>query len=450
MDPRVHSQRVDGDDRHEERGRGDAKAPAKPATSKASDASDEEGSEDAGAEERPGAAARKPSRSAGKRAVPRGEDETDDDAGSAARRGRPSERALPQPTGITPTSKIPFFLPDPDRARATPAARVLAREHDVDLSEIAGTGPDGAVRVPDVEAYLESLEQAEAPLEGDRAITPVAARIADELSIDVQRIAGTGPGGRITKRDLRAHLDALERGEGGLDAGLYGDEIKLSQKRKALIRNMVKSKEEVPHFYIGTDVDVEPLRALRERLKGSGEEITYTHLILKACALALEAFPDVNATFRDDRIVRYQPVNIAVAVDVQGELVAPVVKDCQGRDVRDLAAAADALIARAREKKLSPDDYAHGTFTISNLGMLGVDHFFAIITPPQSSVLSVSAMRRVPVADGDQVRVGYRMDFGLGCDHRVLDGAKAAEFLAEIRRLLESPADLVKNGNGRA
>jgi len=116
----------------EERGRGDAKAPAKPATSKASDASDEEGSEDAGAEERPGAAARKPSRSAGKRAVPRGEDETDDDAGSAARRGRPSERALPQPTGITPTSKIPVFLPDPDRARATPAARVLAREHDQD------------------------------------------------------------------------------------------------------------------------------------------------------------------------------------------------------------------------------------------------------------------------------------------------------------------------------
>jgi len=377
-------------------------------------------------------------------------------ARTAAPRAAKPEREAPAPAGfpafsdVTPTSKIPFFLPDPDRVRATPAARVLAREHDVDLSEIAGTGPDGAVRVPDVEAYLESLEQAKAPLAGDRAITPVAARIADELSIDVQRVAGTGPGGRITKRDLRAHLDALERGEAGRDAGLYGDEIKLSQKRKALIRNMVKSKEEVPHFYIGTDVDVEPLRALRERLKGSGEEITYTHLILKACALALETFPDVNATFRDDRIVRYQPVNIAVAVDVQGELVAPVVKDCQGRDVRDLAASADALIARAREKKLSPDDYAHGTFTISNLGMLGVDHFFAIITPPQSSVLSVSAMRRVPIADGDQVRVGYRMDFGLGCDHRVLDGAKAAEFLAEIRRLLESPTDLVKNGNGLA
>jgi pyruvate dehydrogenase E2 component (dihydrolipoamide acetyltransferase) len=371
-------------------------------------------------------------------------------APAAARRG--AEKAAPAPGpalpaagDMTPTSKIPFFLPDPDRARATPAARALARERDVDLSEIAGTGPGAAVRVTDVERYLEALEEAEAPLEGDVPITPVAARIADELGIDVQRVNGTGPGGRITKRDLREHLEAKER---GLDSALHGDEIKLSQKRKALIRNMVKSKEEVPHFYIAMDVDVEPLRALRERLKDDGKPITYTHLIVKACALALEAFPDVNATFRDDRIVRFVPVNVAVAVDVQGELVAPVVKNCQGRSVADLAEETDALVARAREKKLSPEDYADGTFTISNLGMLGVDHFYAIITPPQSTVLSVSAMRRVPVAEGDQIRVGYRMDFGLACDHRVLDGAKAAEFLAEIRRLLESPADLLKNGNG--
>jgi pyruvate dehydrogenase E2 component (dihydrolipoamide acetyltransferase) len=353
--------------------------------------------------------------------------------------------ALPSPSDVTPTSKIPFFLPDPDRVRATPAARTLARERDVDLSEIAGTGPDSAVRVADVERYLEALEEAEAPLEGDVPITPVAARIADELGIDVQLVKGTGPGGRVTKRDLREHLEAKER---GLDSSLHGDEIKLSQKRKALIRNMVKSKEEVPHFYIAMDVDVEPLRALRERLKEDGKAITYTHLIVKACALALEQFPDVNATFRDDRIVRYLPVNVAVAVDVQGELVAPVVKNCQGRSVADLAKETDALIERAREKKLAPEDYADGTFTISNLGMLGVDHFYAIITPPQSTVLSVSAMRRVPVAEGDQIRVGYRMDFGLACDHRVLDGAKAAEFLSEIRRLLESPADLLKNGNG--
>jgi len=357
----------------------------------------------------------------------------------------PPPAALPVPS-LVPTSKIPFFLPDPDRVRATPRARALARERGVDLSEIAGSGPEGAVRAADVERWLEALEEAETPLEGDVPITPVAARIADELRIDVQRVKGTGPGGRITKRDLRAHLEARERGETDREVGLYGDALKLSQKRKALIRNMVKSKQEAPHFYIGMEVDVEPLRTLRERLKADGKGITWTHLILKACALALERFPDVNATFREDRIVRFTPVNVAVAVDVQGELVAPVVRDCQGRGIEELAAEADALIAKAREKKLSPEDYADGTFTISNLGMLGVDHFYAIITPPQSSVLSVSAMRRVPVAEGDQIRVGYRMDFGLACDHRVLDGAKAAEFLGAIRTLLESPTELLANG----
>jgi len=350
-----------------------------------------------------------------------------------------SHQGSTKPTRMMRTTRA---RPARTTAVPTPAARSLARERDVDLSEIAGTGPEGAVRVPDVEQYLESLETAEPAVEGDLPITPVAARIADELGVDVQRVQGTGPGGRITKRDLRQHLEAGEDEEEKRE--LYGDEIKLSQKRKALIRNMVKSKAEVPHFYISMDVDVEPLRVLRERLKQDGESITYTHLILKACAVALENFPDVNATFRDDRIVRYQPVNVAVAVDVQGELVAPVVKDCQGRNVRELAEEADALVARAREKKLQPEDYADGTFTISNLGMLGVDHFYAIITPPQSTVLSVSAMRRVAVVDGDQIRIGYRMDFGLGCDHRVLDGAKAA-----AGRAAPPPGDLEVEWLGR-
>ncbi|UCE84857.1 MAG: 2-oxo acid dehydrogenase subunit E2, partial [Deltaproteobacteria bacterium] len=189
-----------------------------------------------------------------------------------------------------------------------------------------------------------------------------------------------------------------------------------------------------------------PLRALRDRLRAADRHITYTHLMLKAAALALERFPDVNATFRDDRILRFNPINIALAVDVQGELVAPVVKDCQGRDIDDLAGAADALIRKAREKKLSPEDYSDGTFTISNLGMFGVDDFYAIITPPQSCVLSVGAMRQVPVLEGDTVRPGTRIKLGLGVDHRVLDGAKAAQFLDGLRDLLEHPDALLNSG----
>ncbi len=341
-------------------------------------------------------------------------------------------------------SKLPFFLPDPERVRATPRARLLSQERGVDLSEIAGSGPDGAILVPDIERYIEALEtQAEPLLHGDVAVTPVAQRIADEMRIDLSRVKGTGPGGRITKRDLRAHLDRESREGTTREIELFGDEVKLSQKRKFLIRNMVESKRSAPHFYLSMEMNVEPLGALRERLKAEGKRVTYTHMIVKACALAIERMPEVNATYREDRILRFNPINIAVAVDVQDELVAPVLKNCQGRDLESLAASLDALITKARERKLAPDDYSDGTFTVSNLGMFGVDRFYAILTPPQSMVISVGALRSEPVVDGDQIRIGRRICFGLGVDHRVLDGVKAAQFLAEVKRLIESPEPLL-------
>lgn len=342
------------------------------------------------------------------------------------------------------TSTLPFYLPDPARIRATPRARLIAQERGVDLSEIGGSGEGGAVLVADVERYLEAIEtQAEPLLHGDVPVTPVAQRIAEELRIDLARVKGTGPGGRITKRDLRTYLDREEREGRAREADLYGDEVKLSQKRKFLIRNMVESKRSAPHFYLSMEIDAEPLGRLRERLRSEGRRITYTHLIVKACALAIERMPEVNATYREDRIVRFLPINIGLAVDVQDELVAPVLKSCQGRDLDDLAGALDALIAKARERKLAPDDYSDGTFTVSNLGMFGVDRFFAILTPPQSMVLSVGALRTEAVVDADRVRIGRRMTFGLGVDHRVLDGVKAAQFLAEVRRLVETPDALL-------
>jgi len=360
---------------------------------------------------------------------------------------RPGTAELPPPA-----SEIPFFLPDPDRVRATPRARVVARERNVDLSEIAGSGPEGAILVSDVEAYLKALEEAAEPsVHGDVPVTPVAARVADDLGVDLTRVKGTGPGGRVTKRDVRGFLER-ERREGPARARqLFGDEIKLSQKRKFLTRQMVESKQQAPHFYVSMDVDAEPMAALRERLRADDRRVTYTHMLLKAAALALEKYPEVNATWRDDRIVKFVPINVAVAVAVGDELVAPVVKDCQGRELDDLAEATDALIRKAREKKLAPEDYSEGTFTISNLGMFGVDFFYAIITPPQATVLSVGGMREVPVVrEGREgakreIGTGRRITLGLGCDHRVLDGAKAAQFLAEFRRILEHPEELLRS-----
>ncbi len=374
-------------------------------------------------------------------------------AASPAPTPEPSAPASPASAGpgpIAPSSRIAFFVPDPERVRATPRARVLARERSVDLSEIAGSGPEGAIRVSDVERYLEALESSEPPrFEGDVPVTPVAARIAEEQGIDLSRVKATGPGGRITKRDLQAHLEQEAREGTERERSLHGDEIKLSQKRKFLIRQMVESKQQVPHFYISMDVDAEPMRALRGRFKAEERHVTYTHMIVKAAALALERYPDANATYRDGRILRYDPINVAVAVDVQDELVAPVVKDCQGVNLDELARRTDALIEKAREKKLAPEDYSDGTFSVSNLGMLGVDHFYAIITPPQSMVLSVGGVRQVAcVTSSGAIEAGSRIDFGLACDHRVVDGAKAARVLEAIREVLEDPARLVEERDG--
>jgi pyruvate dehydrogenase E2 component (dihydrolipoamide acetyltransferase) len=343
------------------------------------------------------------------------------------------------------------FAPPEGRTLATPRARRLAEEKSVDLSEIEGSGPAGAILTQDVETYLGELETQEAEPDGIRA-TPVALRMASELGIDLEQVKGTGPSGRITKADLVDAVGREKKITAEREAQLFRGALSLSQKRKALIRSMVRSKAEAPHFYISMDVQTEALRDVRNALnRESGEgqpRLTYTHLILKACALALERFPEANATFRPDEneVALFEPINIGLAVDVQDELVAPTIKDCQGKSVFQLAEDANLLIQRARMRKLQPEDYADGTFTISNLGMFGVDAFYAIITPPQSSILSVAAIQRRPVARDGEIRVETMTTLGLSVDHRVLDGVKAAQFLGEIKRLLENPEEFVRDG----
>lgn len=379
------------------------------------------------------------------------------EAARPAEAGPPApERAAPAaapavapPVVSGPRVLTPFQL-DPDRLRATPRARQLAEERSVDLEEVEGSGPGGAVLVGDVLGYLQELEaQAEDP-EGVRA-TPLALRMAPDLGVDLESVKGSGPGGRVTKSDLLGHVERQRTLSAEREAELFRGALELSQKRRTLIRNMVRSKEEAPHFYLEMDVRTDALGAVRDRVnEESGSErprLTYTHLMIKAAAMALEKFPEVNATYRADeqQIGLYESVNIGVAVDVQDELVAPTVKNCQGKTVFQLAEETNGLIQRARMRKLQPQDYADGTFTISNLGMFGVDRFYAIITPPQSCILSVSAMAPRPVVVDGQLAIGSMTTLGLSVDHRVLDGVKAAKFLGELRRLLESPDELVSD-----
>jgi pyruvate dehydrogenase E2 component (dihydrolipoamide acetyltransferase) len=347
--------------------------------------------------------------------------------------------------------RVPF-VEEPERIRATPRARRMAEERSLDLTEIEGSGPGGSILVSDVESYLTQLEAQEPVVEGVRA-TPVALRIAGELGVDLEFVKGSGPASRITKADVLEHVKRAGKLSVEREAELFRGAQQLSQKRKALIRNMIRSKAEAPHFYVSMQIRTDALKALRDRLnQDSGEErtrLTYTHLMLKASAMALEKYPEANATYRaeENHIAIFEGINIGLAVDVHDELVAPTIKDCQGKGVFQLAEEANALIQRARMRKLQPHDYADGTFTISNLGMFGVDSFYAIITPPQSSILSVGTLEQRPIVSNGQFEIGTMTTLGLSVDHRVLDGVKASQFLAEIKRLLENPEELVHDGH---
>jgi pyruvate dehydrogenase E2 component (dihydrolipoamide acetyltransferase) len=363
----------------------------------------------------------------------------------------PARVELPPPP---PGERVtPSFAPDDDRIRATPRARRIAEERSIDLSEVTGSGPGGAILASDLEAYLAQLEAQAPDSDGVRA-TPLALKMASEQGTDLEAVKGSGPGGRITKSDLLAHWKREKAHSKERESVLYRGTVQLSQKRKALIRNMVRSKAEAPHFYIQMEVATEALRDLRDQLnRDAGDKrprLTYTHFMLKAAALALERHPWVNATYRPEEndIALYDAINVGLAVDVQDELVAPTVKDCQGRTVWQLAEEANSLIQRARMRKLQPADYADGTFTISNLGMFGVDRFYAIITPPQSSILSVASIADRPVVRDGRIEIGAMTTLGLAVDHRVIDGVRAAHFLAEIKKLIESPRELAQDGSG--
>jgi pyruvate dehydrogenase E2 component (dihydrolipoamide acetyltransferase) len=368
----------------------------------------------------------------------------------AASAPTPARVELPaQPSG--PRVVAPLVADD-GRIRATPRARRLAEEKSIDLSELTGTGPSGAIIASDIEAYLAQLEGQAPDSDGVRA-TPLALRMASERGTDLEAVKGSGPGGRITKSDLLSHWKREQAHHKEREAVIYRGTLQLSQKRKALIRNMVRSKAEAPHFYIQMDVSTDALREVRDQVnREAGDKrprLTYTHLMLKAAALALERHPAVNATYRPEEndIAIYDAINVGLAVDVQDELVAPTVKDCQGRSVWELAEEANSLIQRARMRKLQPADYADGTFTISNLGMFGVDRFYAIITPPQSSILSVSSIAQRPIVRDGKIEIGSITTLGLSVDHRVVDGVRAAQFLAEIKRLVEGPRELVQDGH---
>lgn len=237
-------------------------------------------------------------------------------------------------------------------------------------------------------------------------------------------------------------------------AALAAPEVRpLSMMRKAIARRLTESKQTVPHFYLSIDVDADPLHALREQINADlaatalGDEappkVSFNDLILKACAIALVRVPECNTQFTPDAILIHHRVDISVAVAVPEGLMTPVVRDADRKAVLEIAAEVRDLAARAKAKKLRPEEMANGTFSISNLGMYGIDDFAAVINPPEGAILAVGQIRREPVVRGEAVVPGRRVAMTLSCDHRVIDGAVGATFLRALRRLLEHPTQIL-------
>src|SRR4051812_24401472 len=288
--------------------------------------------------------------------------------------------------------------------------------------------------------------------------SPVARRVAGELGVDLTCVNGTGPEGRVTESDVRAAAKSqgqvqkpaaiVAPAAAGAKAGV-GTRINLSGMRKGIAERLVASKAPVPHFYLNIDIDAGPLMAARAELKSAGEgadtsKITVNDFVLKAAVQAATKVPKVNASFDGDAIVQYADVDLGVAVAIPDGLLTPVIRGAQNKSLRELSEMAKDLAQRARNKRMKPEEFQGGSFTVSNLGGMGIDSFSAIINPPQGFILAVGAITKQPVIDNcDQIVVGHRMSIWMSCDHRVIDGALGAEYLKELRHLLENPALLL-------
>jgi pyruvate dehydrogenase E2 component (dihydrolipoamide acetyltransferase) len=310
--------------------------------------------------------------------------------------------------------------------------------------------PEAEERPPKVEKLEEARVKA----------SPVARRIAAELGVDLSSVKGTGPEGRVTETDVRAAAKSVaavaDRGPAkaepkaapSIKAG-ESARIQLSGMRKIIAQRLVESLGPIPHFYLTIEVNAGPLMEAREELKSAGEgadaaKITVNDFVLKAAVQAAVKVPRVNASFDGEAIVQYADVDLGIAVAIEEGLLTPVIRAAQNKSLREISELAKDLAHRARNKRMKPEEFQGGTFTVSNLGGMGIDSFSAVINPPQGFILAVGKMTKVPVIDDcDQIIVGHRMSLTMSCDHRVIDGALGAEYLKELRHLLENPALLL-------
>ncbi len=368
------------------------------------------------------------------------------------------------------TPKTPAAA-QPAESRATPVALRLAQRHGVDAEAIAGTGPGGRVTKEDVQRAIDSgaaspekpadekpaARAAEPPKtsaadrpSGSR-VTPVARRLAERHNVDAESLPGTGPGGRVTKEDVQRAIDAgAASPEKSVEEKPTSEVevVPLSGIRRTTAERLGAIWSQAPHVTEGIEVDfsaIQNLRSVNEEAwrQTHGVAPTINDFVLKATAEALKAHPRLNATLIDGAVHQYREVNLGVAVDIPDGLVVPVLRGAETLGIVEIATQVRALAERAREGKLRIDDYADGTFTVTNLGGLGVDWFTPVLNPPQCAILGVGRVRRVAMFAGESIVARDIGTLVLTFDHRAIDGAPCARFLGELRGLIEAPEGML-------
>jgi pyruvate dehydrogenase E2 component (dihydrolipoamide acetyltransferase) len=279
--------------------------------------------------------------------------------------------------------------------------------------------------------------------------SPLARKMAEEARLDLRQIQGTGPAGRITKKDVESRLQVPAMAavtQPMAVAGLGDQPVALTRLRQAIGRRMTESHQTVPPFFITVRIDMAAAMELRQKLNALLPEeakISVNDLIIRATALTLRQYPNLNATFAGDHVLRRGHINVGVAVGVEGGLLTVVVKDADRKSLSEIAAEARALIGRARAGKVQAADIEGSTFSVSNLGMYSVAHFIAIINPPEAAILATGQVQAVPVVKDGAVVPGLQMEATISADHRVTDGVEAAQFMQTLKQILEEPLRLV-------
>jgi pyruvate dehydrogenase E2 component (dihydrolipoyllysine-residue acetyltransferase) len=399
-----------------------------------------------------------------KPAAPKGEKpatpEGQAEAAEPEQKGEPVTAEAPQAHAAKPDAHVA----QAERAMATTAQKQETAQEAGSGEQYPHGGPDDRTEVgAAAQAALNVIRRPSQPENGERVkVSPVARRLAEEQNIDLSRITGSGPGGRITKEDVEAAQKgsppaATKAAPATAPSGAAQrqatprpkDEVEvveLSKLQSTVAMRLAQSMFSAPHFYVTSEIamdDAVHLRQMFNEAVDKSEAISLNDLIVKAVALALTKFPEVNASWADGRIERKRDVNIGIAVGLPDRLIVPVLKQADQKSLKEIAVESKALIERARANKAGAQDYMGNTFSISNLGMYDVDQFTAIINPPDSGILAVGSIEEKAVVKDGQIVPGKRMRVTLSVDHRVFYGVTAAQFLQEVKRLLQSPMALV-------